>query len=433
MRRTKHFLFRSLMMLMALCSSSMALADKVGGQLSNGKWSISDDGVLTVIVSGALSNFNEDAGAPWTPYWSLIHSIKVSATKIGSYAFNAITVTEFEASQTEVIDEHGLSGLTMQTGTLYLPKVRTVEAYGFSEAAVPVITLPVVEEVGYRAFSGMKYSTKIDLGSKIKKLGEKLFDMSGKMWDHSMTYPSEPSVFISAPTPPEFPKDFGKLEFFTSATQTAAYEDHSQKELVIAVPSRLASAYDAGGYCSKADIGVKQEIAGFVVSGEPVYDSNHSLIGWWNFASVANKDLYVSLYDLFPQAEDMPAYTQGSAPWAGEIGKATSLTIRGKIKNIPDNLFAGLTSLEKVYLESSTCYVMGNSAFSGCTSLQTFDASKSWLGGGIGNDAFRGCSKLSKFLIEKLPTSIGANAFRGTAIREVDGLSSVSRHSRAAL
>ncbi len=92
--------------------------------------------------------------------------------------------------------------------------------------------------------------------------------------------------------------------------------------------------------------------------------------------------------------------------------------IQGAVKDLPEQLFAGCTSL--VVVTGSSTYItgltsIGKECFMGCTSFTTIAASLTAFTGlkSIGEGAYKNCSNLALTTFPASLTSIGKNAFAG--------------------
>jgi predicted esterase len=84
------------------------------------------------------------------------------------------------------------------------------------------------------------------------------------------------------------------------------------------------------------------------------------------------------------------------------------------IREIPDSAFAGCTNLESVVLPAS-CKVVGTNAFAGCVKLAAFSGAEVVT---VGADAFRGCVALGT--VPPSVTNCGAYAFAHSGVGAVD-------------
>ena len=101
-----------------------------------------------------------------------------------------------------------------------------------------------------------------------------------------------------------------------------------------------------------------------------------------------------------------------------------SINIPNSVTRIGDSAFSGCTSLASIDIPNSVTDI-GNFAFSGCTSLASIDIPNSVTS--IGFSAFSGCTSLASIDIPNSVTSIGFSAFRGcTSLASIDIPNSVT-------
>lgn len=124
-----------------------------------------------------------------------------------------------------------------------------------------------------------------------------------------------------------------------------------------------------------------------------------------------NLDGYITGYTGTDSTVVIPQY------WQSDNGDGTysAIKIRGIAANYEDNngelvtVFGGNTNIEKVILPKYVTEIP-ESAFEGCTSLETIFASGVTK---IGANAFKGCSSLATFTLDEYVTSLGNGAFDG--------------------
>lgn len=124
-----------------------------------------------------------------------------------------------------------------------------------------------------------------------------------------------------------------------------------------------------------------------------------------------NLDGYITGYTGTDSTVVIPQY------WQSDNGDGTysAIKIRGIAENYYDNngelvtVFGGNTNIEKVILPKYVTEIP-ESAFEGCTSLETIFASGVTK---IGANAFKGCTALATFTLDEFVTSLGDGAFEG--------------------
>ena len=201
---------------------------------------------------------------------------------------------------------------------------------------------------------------------------------------------------------------------------------------------------------------------GRIVAGEPLYDANENLEGWWYMEKDwdNNDEEYTILHVGF--FKEIPSYSANSAPWmayatnvrkvylhtAGSIAEgafadgknlagASEVYVDYSITEINDRAFYNCKNITGVYEFNGNPHITaGNKVFYGCTNLADIydimfysygescfeNCSKIY---GINQNvysvpkrAFYGCTKLYNVNLSRV-TSIGEEAFSKTGIREV--------------
>lgn len=126
-----------------------------------------------------------------------------------------------------------------------------------------------------------------------------------------------------------------------------------------------------------------------------------------------NLDGYITGYTGNDTTVVIPQYWQAD----NGDGTYTAIKICGIADNYTDNngktvsVFGGNTNIEKIVLPKYITKIP-NSAFEGCTSLETVFASGVTE---IGENAFKGCSSLAVFTLDEYVTKLGHNAFDGVS------------------
>ena len=119
----------------------------------------------------------------------------------------------------------------------------------------------------------------------------------------------------------------------------------------------------------------------------------------------------------------------GNSAFSG-CSSLTSVTIPDRVTSIGGYAFYRCSRLKSVTIPSSVTSI-GNSAFSGCISLTSITIPDSVTS--IGNDAFYGCSRLTSINIPRGVTSVGDSAFFGctslTSITIPDSVTSIASYA----
>ena len=99
----------------------------------------------------------------------------------------------------------------------------------------------------------------------------------------------------------------------------------------------------------------------------------------------------------------------GNSAFSG-CSSLQSITIPSSVTSIGSNAFSGCSSLQSITIPSSVTSI-GSNAFQNCSSLKSITIPESVTS--IGNSAFSGCSSLQSINIPSSVTSIGNSAFSG--------------------
>ena len=107
----------------------------------NVRWTLDEDGKLSILGSGAMSDYTATTG-PWVEYRSLIKSIFISKdiTSIGKYAFawcqNVSEVIFEEGSKLETIDNNAFHYIRKLTRVVLPETVKTIGFAAFGYGAI---------------------------------------------------------------------------------------------------------------------------------------------------------------------------------------------------------------------------------------------------------------------------------------------------------
>lgn len=149
--------------LMALCLALLLIVPviparaAVSGECGNDvTWTL-EGGTLTVIGSGAIRDYSEEAGAPWAQYGDQIHAVvvKQGVQSVGAFAF------------------YGLKNLTSVTLPQSVKSIGTCAFYGCK--SLTVVNMTGVKEIGDSAFEQCSAMTTIRLPDTLKSIGTEAF------------------------------------------------------------------------------------------------------------------------------------------------------------------------------------------------------------------------------------------------------------------
>ena len=125
---------------------------------TNLTWSLSEDGVLTISGTGAMSNYNTTTGTPWETRKASITSLVVNSgvTSIGEYAFYSCT---------------NLASISLPTG------LKTINQRAFYNCdSLVSISLPSgLTTIGNRSFSDSNKLKTVSFPATLTTIGEGAF------------------------------------------------------------------------------------------------------------------------------------------------------------------------------------------------------------------------------------------------------------------
>ena len=359
-------------------------AESSGTCGANLTWTLSDDGVLTISGTGAMTGYS--SSAPWYSSRSSITSVIISdgVTSIGYWAFmgcshltsvtigNSVTSIGGDAfflctSLTSVTIPNSVTSIGNGAffGCSSLPVVdnlRYADTYLVEAVDTPLSSYTIKEGtkwIGNGAFSGCSSLTSIEIPNSVTSIGEEAF--SGCSGLTSIEIPNSVTSIGS--------NAFSNvLNIAYNGTATGAPWG-----------AKCINGY-VDGYLVYSDES-KTNIAGCSVSAIEIVIPN-------TVTSIGNH--------AFSYCRSL-----------------TSVTIPNSVTSIGNYAFSGCSSLTSVTIPNSVTSI-GNNAFDGCSSLTSVTIPNSVTS--IGGSAFYGCSSLS--IICSVPATrpaISSNTFRGIA------------------
>ena len=164
--------------IVSLAGEGAVIADGTCGY--NLTWTLTEDGVLTISGTGAMTNFSE-GGSPWHTKRTKITSVVIEdgVTSIGKYAFYAcLKMEEISIADTVTsIDGYAFRDCT-KLKTVEIPdSVTSIGSYAFYGcSSLTSINIPdSVTSIGGRAFYGCSSLTSIVIPNSVTSIGSSLF------------------------------------------------------------------------------------------------------------------------------------------------------------------------------------------------------------------------------------------------------------------
>ena len=371
------------------------------------KWTLTDNGVLTIEGTGAMSDYASDS-APWKKFSFTTVVIGEGVTTIGNSAF----------------------GYYSEMTSITIPNsVTSIGEYAFCGCTgLESVTIPnSVTSIGESAFDGCEGLTSVSISNSLTRIGEYVFASCKKL--ESVTIPnSVTSIGGNA---------FNKCTGLTSVTIPnsvtsiggAAFRNCTGLESVT-IPSSVTSlGYEAFSDCTGLTKIESLAENPPVCNGDVFYN-----------VDMSNCVLYVpeNSIDAYKDADEWKDFTNVEA-WvnavaSGECGDNVKwtlddqgvLTIKGTgaMKNY-DWGASPFTSLSpKQVVIKGEVTTIGNYMFQDCAKLTSVTIPNTVTS--IGEMAFRSCEKLTSVTIPASVTSIGQGAFSVcTGLEKIESLAEV--------
>lgn len=334
-----------------------------GGSLT---YTLTEDGVLTISGTGAMTNYSYNSTAPWYANRAMISRVVLSSglTSIGNYAF-------YECTK--------LASVTLPGG------VTAIGSSAFQKcSALKSVFIPTgVTSIGASAFDGCSQLTSVSIPQGVTAIASSTF--SGCAALTSVSIPAGvTSIGSSAFSGCSSLVSISLPGSTTAIGRSAFYNCSSLESLSIPQGVTSIEGYTFYGCTSLRQVSIPDGVTS---------------IGDWTFCNCSALES-ISIPDSVNTIE------------ANTFSGCTSLkevTIPKGVTTIPNGLFNGCTALESVSIPEWVVSI-GGSAFSGCTSLTSVNIPQDVIS--IGSHAFSGCSSLVSVSIPDSVTSIGSYAFR---------------------
>ena len=333
-----------------------------GGSLT---YTLTEDGVLTITGTGAMTNYSYNSTAPWYANRAMISRVVLPSglTSIGNYAFYECTKL---ASVT-------IPGSVTAIGSSAFQKC----------SALKSVFIPTgVTSIGNSAFYGCSQLTSVSIPQGVASIASSTFDGCAAL------------TTVSIPTS-------------VTSIENSAFSGCSSLASISLPGSITAIARSAFYNCSSLEsLSIPQGVTSI---------EGYTFYGCTSLRQVSIPDGVTSIGDRAfcncSTLESISIPDRVNTIEANAFSGCASLkevTIPKGVTTIPVGLFSGCTALESVSIPEGVVSV-GGSAFSGCKSLTSVNIPQDVVS--IGSYAFSGCSSLVSLSIPDSVAAIGENAF----------------------
>ena len=338
----------------------------------NAKYILTEDGVLMITGTGAMTAYGNSSSIPWYSNRDLIKEIRVGEgiTVVNGFtSCNNLTAVSLPSTLT-AIGESAFSSCSGLTG-IDIPKgVTTIGAGAFSYCSgLTSITIPsTVAELGSSTFSYCSaLQTVTFAGTAIKELPGSLFYYCSKL--QNITLPNGLETIggyvfyycgmLTEITVPEGVTHMGSWVF-----------QNCQEIISIHLP---ASLQFAGSYCfegNTADLyfaGTMDQWAHINESVRKAICSDGTIRTWGYYGDnhfytlTIDGDLKLTGSGAVPDISD-----KGTIPWSGWQSSIVSVTLPEDIPNIGRRMFENCSKLESIHIPA-TVTTIGEKAFTNCS------------------------------------------------------------------
>ena len=375
-------------------------------------WELSDEGVLTISGSGAISDTGEH-DMPWKDLRNDITSIVIDEgiTRIGNWVFHSCTeaISVSLPSTLKEIGEQSFRSCSKITQVMLPSGLESIGGGAFYYCdSLTSLTIPggvenftdafgssglrtlVLEEgidsVDDYAFNGCHYLKNVTLPSTVKRIGKYAFSNCSSLANldipADVTELGEAALSYTALSEFEFPEGVNSVEpYVLSGTDITS----------IVIPDRFT---EIGDYA------------------------------FLNCTQLKNITLSKNLTDIGTRAFAYTALTQVDLPDGLETlgdsafydcNELTSVTMTDSVQVMEKGVFSDCDNLRSVVL-SDYITEIGHQTFSLCKKLESVNIPASLKT--IGNDAFQYCESLRSVTLPEGVERIGSLAFRGCGALE---------------
>ena len=344
----------------------------------NVKWTLYDNGRLTISGTGPMTEFSGYASVPWNDSRSSIATIIIEngVTTIGDFAFaecaNLTSVTIGDSVTT--IGDGAFSECAMLTGVDIPDSVTTIGSLAFNDCAnLTRITIGnSVATVGSQAFQYCESLTSVEIPDSVITIGSLAFYDCASLMNVKI---GESVTTIG----------YGAFKFCTSL-------------MSVTIPDSVTTIGDNAFMACNSLTGI------YVDQNNPNYSSD-------NRGVLFDKQKVVLIQA--PGAISGSYEIPHGATTIGDYAfyyctNLTSVTIPDSATTIGEETFKSCNNLTSVAIPDSVTTI-GNEAFKSCTSLISVTIPDSVTI--IGDEAFRSCNSLTNVTIPDSVTTIGDEAF----------------------
>lgn len=366
-----------------IVGGTCTICGQTGGLSNNTSWSVTDDGTLVISAvngtDGRMADYTDTALPDWNAKKSDIKRLQIreGVTYIGNYAFAGLSIEDISIpSSVESIGNNAFNGVQLTDTVVWLPE--SVHAVGdklFEGSNITMLLYPASLSASAAALPSNTVKAKyVDDGDVIR---------------------------ITEVDDEEYVANIGKYTF------PAEWQGKP------VIPGTHTHRFDSEyGLCT---------VCNEVIGGNIGKTNPEDVYWYWSDEHAA---IFVLAEDgvAAPAIKDFTAPTnvgaatdpEGSNPWQRlyrETAKeAAMLSMSGKITEIGDYAFQGLTRITDITIPESATRI-GKHAFEDCRQL-----TEAVIPGGvaeIGEAAFKNCLSMGMLQIPESVNSIGAEAFIG--------------------
>lgn len=334
-----------------------------GGSLT---YTLTEDGVLTITGTGAMTDYRSSSATPWYANRAMISRVVLSSglTSIGNYAFyecTKLTSVTIPGSVTAI----GSSAFQKCSAlkSVFIPTgVTSIKDSAFYDcSALTSVSIPQgVSSIAYSTFNGCAALTTVSIPTSVTSIENSAFSGCSSL------------VSISLP---------GST---TAIGRSAFYNCSSLESLSIPQGVTSIEGYTFYGCTSLRQVSIPDGVTSI---GDRAFCNCSALES-------------ISIPD---RVNTIEAHAFSGCASLKEV------TIPKGVTTIPVGLFSGCAALESVSIPDGVVSIE-SSAFYGCAALTSVNIPQDVVS--IGSHAFYNCSSLAAISIPDSVTSIGSYAFR---------------------